>query len=208
MRLKLRTVPIFTVFLVCFINNAYSITCYTGLKFSGTFQDGTTKECDSETAYCYIVKAELAFNLFGIRMAGCSVYRCMFARNTCFRTVFSGFPWTMQSGLIVCLAIIILSFDSGNAITCYSGTKIGGSITTSKTEECISESSYCYIAKASIVSWFNLEDAGCSYYRCMFTHNSCFKTNLLGIPISFCCCNERDLCNVDNTEEQLLEDSR
>ncbi|VDN53360.1 unnamed protein product [Dracunculus medinensis] len=62
----------------------------------------------------------------------------------------------------------------------------------SNTEEC---DDYCYKITASAAALISIDKAGCSKWRCMLARNTCRSMNLQGIPINFCCCNTRDLCN-------------
>ncbi|VDK19649.1 unnamed protein product [Anisakis simplex] len=50
-----------------------------------------TEECDNQSAYCYNMTVNAAV-IINVAKAGCSYYRCMFARNTCRSTSFQGIP--------------------------------------------------------------------------------------------------------------------
>ncbi|KAF7638695.1 hypothetical protein Mgra_00001777 [Meloidogyne graminicola] len=55
---------------------------------------------------------------------------------------------------------------------------------------------FCYNATAnSGIPLLDVAKAGCSHYRCMLARNNCINTELGGVPVSFCCCNNKDLCN-------------
>ncbi|OZC12824.1 hypothetical protein X798_00458 [Onchocerca flexuosa] len=82
------------------------------------------------------------------------------------------------------------------SITCYKGFRIiRGQAIGTETEECENETAYCYNMTAEAALILNIMKAGCSTYRCMFSANTCRSITFQGVPVSFCCCNEYDLCN-------------
>ncbi|EJW78507.1 hypothetical protein WUBG_10586, partial [Wuchereria bancrofti] len=72
---------------------------------------------------------------------------------------------------------------------------IRGQVFGTETEECENETAYCYNMTAETALVLNVMKAGCSTYGCMLSANTCRSTTFQGVPISFCCCNEHDLCN-------------
>ncbi|KAL7073886.1 hypothetical protein ACQ4LE_006627 [Meloidogyne hapla] len=86
-------------------------------------------------------------------------------------------------------------------LRCYTGFKIvrgqsyGGGEVECKNNE------FCYNATAdSGIALLDVAKAGCSQYRCMLAKNNCIKTELGGVPVSFCCCNDEDLCNAGDPQ--------
>ncbi|KHN84341.1 hypothetical protein Tcan_12402 [Toxocara canis] len=95
------------------------------------------------------------------------------------------------------LTIILSVVYLGSSLTCYKGFKfIRGQSFGTETEECESDSAYCYNMTAEAAVLINVVKAGCSTYRCMFSRNTCRSTTFQGVPVSFCCCNDGDLCNM------------
>jgi len=96
--------------------------------------------------------------------------------------------------LLVVIMIFLPSIH-GTPLQCYTGFKLfGGQGVGDQTKTCESEGDFCYNMTASSGMLLNVAKAGCSTYRCLFSRDSCQKTEFQGIPVSFCCCSE-DLCN-------------
>ncbi|EFO19898.2 hypothetical protein LOAG_08590 [Loa loa] len=94
------------------------------------------------------------------------------------------------------LLVITVFVPVSYSITCYKGFQIiQGQIFGTETEECENETAYCYNMTAEAALIFKIMKAGCSTYRCMLAANVCRSMTFQGVPVSFCCCNEHDLCN-------------
>uniref|UniRef100_A0AAF5Q173 Activin_recp domain-containing protein n=1 Tax=Wuchereria bancrofti TaxID=6293 RepID=A0AAF5Q173_WUCBA len=94
------------------------------------------------------------------------------------------------------LLLVVTDFLLVYSITCYKGFRIiRGQVFGTETEECENETAYCYNMTAETALVLNVMKAGCSTYGCMLSANTCRSTTFQGVPISFCCCNEHDLCN-------------
>lgn len=65
---------------------------YQGLKvIAGTSVGTDTLQCDNSQAYCYNMTANAA-GLLDIMKVGCSLWRCMLARDKCISTTFQNIP--------------------------------------------------------------------------------------------------------------------
>ncbi|VDN01462.1 unnamed protein product [Thelazia callipaeda] len=97
---------------------------------------------------------------------------------------------------LLLLTIIAFCVNMVSSITCYKGFQLmRGQELGSETEECEDESAYCYNMTAEAAFVIKIMKAGCSTYRCMLSANTCRSITFQGVPVSFCCCNEKDLCN-------------
>uniref|UniRef100_A0A915BQD3 Activin_recp domain-containing protein n=1 Tax=Parascaris univalens TaxID=6257 RepID=A0A915BQD3_PARUN len=103
----------------------------------------------------------------------------------------------MKPAELLLLVIIFTFMYFADSLTCYKGFKfIRGQSFGTETEECESDSAYCYNITAEAAVLINVMKAGCSTYRCMLSRNACRSTTFQGVPVSFCCCNNADLCNL------------
>ncbi|KAK6730171.1 hypothetical protein RB195_006934 [Necator americanus] len=81
-----------SAFLLLLVQHCSAIECYTGLKLiAGQSLGSETIQCDNSNAYCYNMTANAA-NVVDVLKAGCSLWRCMFARDKCISTVFQNIP--------------------------------------------------------------------------------------------------------------------
>ncbi|XGW21645.1 hypothetical protein V3C99_004542 [Haemonchus contortus] len=79
-------------FLIFILPTSSAIECYTGLKLIAGQSVGTdTIQCDNSGAYCYNMSANAAA-VIDIVKVGCSLWRCMFARDKCISTTFQNIP--------------------------------------------------------------------------------------------------------------------
>ncbi|KAJ1374436.1 hypothetical protein KIN20_037123 [Parelaphostrongylus tenuis] len=80
------------IFVMVMAPTCLAIECYTGLKIVAGQTVGTeTIHCDNSNAYCYNMTANAAV-LIDIVKAGCSLWRCMLARDRCISTMFQNVP--------------------------------------------------------------------------------------------------------------------
>ncbi|WKX91300.1 hypothetical protein Q1695_009831 [Nippostrongylus brasiliensis] len=78
--------------LVLLLPTCVAIECYTGLKIIAGQSVGTqTINCDNSQAYCYNMSANAAA-LIDVVKVGCSMWRCMLARDKCVSTTFQNIP--------------------------------------------------------------------------------------------------------------------
>uniref|UniRef100_A0A7E4VD84 UPAR/Ly6 domain-containing protein n=1 Tax=Panagrellus redivivus TaxID=6233 RepID=A0A7E4VD84_PANRE len=73
----------------------------------------------------------------------------------------------------------------------------------STSEECESETDYCYRFVADLNILSNVKKGGCSTYRCFLNQNKCIKQKIQGYDVDFCCCNKRDFCNTAHNRYNL-----
>ncbi|KAE9418668.1 hypothetical protein Angca_001330, partial [Angiostrongylus cantonensis] len=80
------------IFVMMMMPICLAIECYTGLKIVAGQTGGTdTIQCANSNAYCYNMTASAAA-LIDIVKAGCSLWRCMLARDRCVSAVFQKIP--------------------------------------------------------------------------------------------------------------------
>ncbi|CAJ0593960.1 unnamed protein product [Cylicocyclus nassatus] len=92
--------------------------------------------------------------------------------------------------------IFSLSVTLTNSLECYIGYSVlKGSTVGEKTKICEKETDSCYNATAEVTSFSTIQKAGCNTLVCQFNEDKCFERNITGIPMTFCCCKDRDLCN-------------
>uniref|UniRef100_A0A2K6W1X7 Activin types I and II receptor domain-containing protein n=1 Tax=Onchocerca volvulus TaxID=6282 RepID=A0A2K6W1X7_ONCVO len=86
------------------------------------------------------------------------------------------------------------------SLECYTGFSVirGQTVGTTK-EVCSKESDSCYRAMADVNLLSTIKKAGCSTLRCYLNRNKCIEQELFGSKVKFCCCDDRDLCNVAST---------
>uniref|UniRef100_A0A0N5AP90 Activin_recp domain-containing protein n=1 Tax=Syphacia muris TaxID=451379 RepID=A0A0N5AP90_9BILA len=82
------------------------------------------------------------------------------------------------------------------SLKCYSEfSTVNGSPVGTTTIECPKSTDSCYRIHANLAIINLAKKAGCSTYRCSMSKNKCTAHDLNGVSVSFCCCNDRDLCN-------------
>ncbi|KAK6729188.1 hypothetical protein RB195_006309 [Necator americanus] len=100
-----------------------------------------------------------------------------------------------------------LLFASATSLQCYLGyALLRGSTIGNGTKTCGRDSDYCYYASASIFSLTTFQKAGCNSLICQFIPpQRCFKQSFFGMPVNFCCCRDKDLCNGEDMTRILSE---
>ncbi|VDP10755.1 unnamed protein product [Heligmosomoides polygyrus] len=75
------------------------------------------------------------------------------------------------------------------------------------TKLCGKDSDSCYNATADVASFSTIRKAGCNTLICQFNQNQCVQKNITGIPVTFCCCKDADLCNrgVKEATDSLID---
>ncbi|EYB91628.1 hypothetical protein Y032_0204g1907 [Ancylostoma ceylanicum] len=95
--------------------------------------------------------------------------------------------------LPIAFSLVLASVAS---LECHLGYSIlRGSTIGEATKKCGKDTDFCYNATAEIFSLTTLQKAGCNTLLCQFVPNSCYQRKILGIPVTFCCCKNEDLCN-------------
>ncbi|GMT27804.1 hypothetical protein PFISCL1PPCAC_19102 [Pristionchus fissidentatus] len=82
------------IFLIGAVSTTTSIECYMGLKvIAGQTVGGQTIKCDSSGAQCYNATiAQGSGGILDLAKMGCSMWRCMAARDSCISTTIKNIP--------------------------------------------------------------------------------------------------------------------
>ncbi|KAK6729187.1 hypothetical protein RB195_006308 [Necator americanus] len=99
----------------------------------------------------------------------------------------------MFTTFVLTFSILVVSVTS---LQCYLGySLLKGSTIGTNTKTCEKETDFCYNATAEVTSFSTIQKAGCNTFVCQFNPDTCFQRNISGIPVTFCCCRDEDLCN-------------